>query len=42
MAQFLSCFSFVTVLAVSGLTYAQEVDDEALEEIVITYNRHCQ
>jgi outer membrane receptor protein involved in Fe transport len=36
MAQFLSCFSFVTVLAVSGLTYAQEVDDEALEEIVIT------
>jgi len=37
VAQFISCFSFVTVLAVSGLTYAQEAaDDEALEEIIIT------
>jgi len=36
-AQFISCFSFVTVLAVSGLTYAQDAaDDEALEEIIIT------
>ncbi len=37
VAQFISSFSFVTVLAVSGLTYAQEAaDDEALEEIIIT------
>lgn len=37
VAQFISCFSFVTVLAVSGLTYAQEAtDDEPLEEIIIT------